>query len=819
MRGLKTRIVKYCLRLVSPVLIVATIFGIIGPGAAVIADSWYNASWHYRDKITINAAGVTGTSANFPVLITFTNDALLGAKAQSNGNDIVFTSSDKLTQIPHEIEKYSSNGVTANLTAWVNVPSISSLANTDIYMYYGNGATASMQNPSAVWDSNYKMVQHLEETAGGANAIKDSTVNNINGTDYNTPTFGATGKIDGAISFAKASLEYIQLPASNTILNADNFTIESWFTTTLNHPVYGIGAMEGRILNLHRGATAGSAVSLYVEQNKVGLFYYNGTTSFYLTYTVNYYNGVPHNLAATHNPIDNTYRLYYDGVSVNSSVNTFVGFGTYPAFLGTHNGTERNFDGIIDEARISSTARSAGWIATSYSNQNNPAGFITRGSQENNFVLPTVTTGNVSFHNFNQATLNGNITATGGENPYFAFEWGTVSGVYTANSTWIGPAGVGAVQWLASPLNAGALYYYRFKAKNTAGIGYGTEKSFLTDPVEPSNFTITSQNTTAIGLTWTKGAGAGRTYIRKKIAVAPANMTDGDFVYYGTANVTTDTSIVPGNAYVYRAWSEITQGSYQEYSPASAIAVGFAYGTPYVSSVAASSVQEQTATLNGYLDNTSGPTSQYSFEWGTAPGVYTANTSWTGSITSGTPFSAAIGGLQKGTVYYFRARAYNGMGTGYGAELHFLTKPDPPASFTANVTSAFSVHFTWTMGTGAGQVMIRRGTVTFPATISDGIQVYLGGGTSWSDNTVGANTTYYYSIWSEKSGSQQFSNVHLQAQVNTPVVSPFLSVGGKVYTVNKALIVLPWLLVSFAAVIIIVRVALYIRKKARRAGH
>jgi hypothetical protein len=40
------------------------------------------------------------------------------------------------------------------------------------------------------------------------------------------------------------------------------------------------------------------------------------------------------------------------------------------------------FKGGIDEVRISSTPRSAGWIATEYSNQNSPSTFLTIGVQE-----------------------------------------------------------------------------------------------------------------------------------------------------------------------------------------------------------------------------------------------------------------------------------------------------------------------------------------------------------------------------------------------------------------------------------------------------
>ena len=65
-------------------------------------------------------------------------DSDLAAHAQSTGNDILFTSSDGVTKLAHEIEIYTS--ATGRLTAWVKVPTLSTSADTVIYMYYGNAS-------------------------------------------------------------------------------------------------------------------------------------------------------------------------------------------------------------------------------------------------------------------------------------------------------------------------------------------------------------------------------------------------------------------------------------------------------------------------------------------------------------------------------------------------------------------------------------------------------------------------------------------------------------------------------------------------------
>jgi hypothetical protein len=47
-------------------------------------------------------------------------------------------------------------------------------------------------------------------------------------------------------------------------------------------------------------------------------------------------------------------------------------------------GTIFVFNGLLDELRISNTARSSGWIATEYNNQLNPGAFVNVGAAQTN---------------------------------------------------------------------------------------------------------------------------------------------------------------------------------------------------------------------------------------------------------------------------------------------------------------------------------------------------------------------------------------------------------------------------------------------------
>ena len=98
--------------------------------------------------------------------------------------------------VDHEIESYDP--ATGELVAWVNVPSLSSLEDTYLYMYFGNREATNQQNSQAVWDSDYVLVQHLNETSG---AHYDTTSYGNNGTPVSLADQDIVGQIDGADLF------------------------------------------------------------------------------------------------------------------------------------------------------------------------------------------------------------------------------------------------------------------------------------------------------------------------------------------------------------------------------------------------------------------------------------------------------------------------------------------------------------------------------------------------------------------------------------------------------------------------------------------
>ena len=116
------------------------------------------------------------------------------------------------------------------------------------------------------------------------------------------------------------------------------------------------------------------------------------------------------------------------------------------------------------------------------------------------------------------ATLNGNITATGGENPSVTVYWGTTDHPGTAtgwdhNSVPTSPSqpqGIAAFYVSATSLETGTTIYFTAKATNSGGTAWpAASLSFLTKPAAPTNVAATDgSETSKVVITWTKSTGA-----------------------------------------------------------------------------------------------------------------------------------------------------------------------------------------------------------------------------------------------------------------------------------------------------------------------
>jgi hypothetical protein len=330
---------------------------------------WWNTQWPYRKLITIDHTKVSADLTHFPVLLTRPSDPDLTA-AQPNGQDIVFIRYDDNTSIqPHELESF--NHINGKIIAWVNVATVSSTTDTKLWMYYGNPNCPSQENIPATWDTSYVMVQHLNETG---TTMYDSTSYHNNGISTGT-TYTDAGKIDGGQLYNGND----KIVVNNFTYTPNALTFETWAyrdnTTFIYIACKGTySSTNDWLLYLRDNQLADQGIDFSV-QNHTSLLRKGDTPLgnwFYLTAT--YENG---NAA-----------LYYNGTLLGTAVgwppitNAYPHLGLGNDYMGTEGGLYPMTDVRLDEVRVSNVARSSGWIATNYANQNNPTSFASFAAEQ-----------------------------------------------------------------------------------------------------------------------------------------------------------------------------------------------------------------------------------------------------------------------------------------------------------------------------------------------------------------------------------------------------------------------------------------------------
>ena len=347
-----------------------------------IDDVWWNPNWEYRKEITINHSKVDASLSDFPVLVSLSSDSDLAndLKCQNDGDDIAFADKNG-NQLFHEIELFNCS--TGKLDAWVKVPSLSSTVNTTIYLYYGNPSASNHQDKTNVWDNDFTLVQHLNETSG---THFDSTSYDNNGTANNGLNQTGIGLIDGADTF-DAIDDYIDCGSDSSLEpGTGDFTFEAWvkrLSTGAHHCI------------VCKRASTGVGYIWWIQNTNIMRFYAKPVGG-----TIDFHAGIIsdsnwHHVAVTLDR-DSVATVYVDGSSVDTEdISEDTGSISSTKFLAIgrqmrDDSSSLTFDGTIDEVRVSQSVRNSSWIKTEYNNQLNPDEFFTINSEEQQPAIPIV---------------------------------------------------------------------------------------------------------------------------------------------------------------------------------------------------------------------------------------------------------------------------------------------------------------------------------------------------------------------------------------------------------------------------------------------
>jgi len=341
--------------------------------------------WAYKMKLTFDNSASGEDLINFPVLVHLTSEHsdfwnhVNSSITTEDTKDLCFLDADGETDLYFEAEKIDYFAKEALI--WVKVPLIDAGSTTDfIYLYYGNAAAreSAYHRADKVWDSHYQGVWHLKESLTGTSGeVEDSAGINhgtgepTNGT-YTGPSGGASGQIDDAIDF-DGDDDYVDL--GDIIKSPSAITVGAW---------YKIDARPGvHTAMVNKGDTS-YALKITGEsgfRNKIEFFIYDTDWQSVWSDSVSPTGSFVYAAGAW----DGTdLKLYVDGtLQSGSDTASSIKSTTYDLQFGANSQVSgREFDGILDEVRISSLARSGDWIEAEYLSMTDA--LITYGSEEDN---------------------------------------------------------------------------------------------------------------------------------------------------------------------------------------------------------------------------------------------------------------------------------------------------------------------------------------------------------------------------------------------------------------------------------------------------
>lgn len=344
-------------------------------------EGYYNPAWENKVKLIIDKDLVSnGPHTDFPVLVQITSNSALAAGAQADGDDILFTASDGLTLLDFEIQSYSAG----TLTAWVEIPSISSESDTNFYMYYNNPAAASsLQDPEGTWSNGYHAVWHMEQNpTAGNNEILDSTSNNRDGSaqSYLTSSNVVSGIVGNGLDFdgGGGDNQLVRVAGGAGLNNASTGSISLWVQWRGSQASVYPGDKYGAIMAREQNGVFGNNILALNGANPASspiTWTFQNAGEKTITGTTNAGDGVWRYVTVTFT--SGNHRLYVNGQQEGTSA-TSGNLNNNAAIDFTFGGWEGQGkpDVIMDELRISSITRTQGWIETEYNNMNNPSSFV-----------------------------------------------------------------------------------------------------------------------------------------------------------------------------------------------------------------------------------------------------------------------------------------------------------------------------------------------------------------------------------------------------------------------------------------------------------
>lgn len=346
----------------------------------------FPSEWIRKVRLIIPASGVSGSQSNFPVMLVWngTSGNLPSevynagiSSPKSDGSDIRFTSDEAgTTELSFEIVTFSPNATvsSARVKIWVKLTSLSSSAQNNFYMWWGNSSASAYgvtdtYGRNSVWSNSYLGVYHLDESSG-------STATNSVGSNDGTYTGTSfPNRVDTSYgymqNFVNSNSNYVSLGTGSPWTITGNITVSAVLTVSSFTDDWQAIIAKGD--NTYRLARESSNNTPAFDRTTSGgtISAVNGTAI----------NTGYHHVAGTFGTSTGSY-CYVDGSAGTLDSDTSVTSSTAADLCIGRNSdnTDRDWNGYLGEVRISNTERSSTWIATEYNTLLNFSTFVIYGN-------------------------------------------------------------------------------------------------------------------------------------------------------------------------------------------------------------------------------------------------------------------------------------------------------------------------------------------------------------------------------------------------------------------------------------------------------
>ncbi|VVC71867.1 Concanavalin A-like lectin/glucanases superfamily protein [uncultured archaeon] len=320
-----------------------------GNSSAWVPSQWGSGQFGFRRKVLVTT-GISSDLADFPAFFVLDTQSLISAgKMNSSCRDLRLTDSLMSSALDYEIEANTCN--TSNTVVWVRMPLTKANLSNVVYAFYGNSSAADGQNKPGVWRNGFSFVFHLSDMSD-SKGVKN--LDNYGG----VPDTGMRGIANTAYYYGGVT-NYSSVNGDPVLPSIHGpSTVSLWAkpaSTSGNKRIFSDWCMEWGVLQ--------SGATVY------GIAYVT-------TATAPFAAGSWYHVAVSHahpypNYANTTVRLLVNGAAAAQTIWTYStqnGYTDAPFSIGgdgCYSGTY-NFNGTIDEVRISRIARSDDWLIAEY---------------------------------------------------------------------------------------------------------------------------------------------------------------------------------------------------------------------------------------------------------------------------------------------------------------------------------------------------------------------------------------------------------------------------------------------------------------------